>query len=623
MSSVKKYTYGEPFFTEAVVKEIERSAGDPAEFIVDKKARTFIYKLDPSTVCYGLGETVRGMNKRGWLYISNNTDEPHHEEGKNSLYASQNFLLIWSKKELFGIFIDYPGRLSFDIGYTETDTLTITFDDLDADVYIIRGESAEDIVKTFRGLIGKSYIPPKWAFGYGQSRWGYKSADDIREVAREYKKAGIPLDMIYLDIDYMEAYKDFTTNKETFPHFKEFVKEMADEGIHLIPIIDAGVKVEKGYEIYEEGIKGDYFCKDELGKPFTAAVWPGAVHFPDFFKEDTRKWFGDKYSKLVEMGIEGFWNDMNEPAIFYSDKGVKEAKKKLAAIPEKELTFENCGAYRDALSTLDDTYRDYHSFYHDVNGKKVRHDKIHNLYGYNMTRSAGEAFQRNYPDKKILMFSRSSYTGMHRYGGVWTGDNASWWSHLALNIAQMPALNMCGFLYCGADLGGFNDNTTEDLMLRWIAFGMFTPLMRNHSALGTRVQELYRFKNKETFANFIKLRHAFIPYIYDEFIKAAENDTMYFRPLSFVYSDDERTFEIEDQLLVGDSIMIAPVYKQNARGRMVYLPEDMKLLRFRGVEDYDVEEMKAGDHYVRAELNEVLVFVRHGRKFEIDDNIHI
>jgi alpha-glucosidase len=623
MSSVKKYTYGEPFFTEAVVKEIERSAGDPAEFIVDKKARTFIYKLDPSTVCYGLGETVRGMNKRGWLYISNNTDEPHHEEGKNSLYASQNFLLIWSKKELFGIFIDYPGRLSFDIGYTETDTLTITFDDLDADVYIIRGESAEDIVKTFRGLIGKSYIPPKWAFGYGQSRWGYKSADDIREVAREYKKAGIPLDMIYLDIDYMEAYKDFTTNKETFPHFKEFVKEMADEGIHLIPIIDAGVKVEKGYEIYEEGIKGDYFCKDELGKPFTAAVWPGAVHFPDFFKEDTRKWFGDKYSKLVEMGIEGFWNDMNEPAIFYSDKGVKEAKKKLAAIPEKELTFENCGAYRDALSTLDDTYRDYHSFYHDVNGKKVRHDKIHNLYGYNMTRSAGEAFQRNYPDKKILMFSRSSYTGMHRYGGVWTGDNASWWSHLALNIAQMPALNMCGFLYCGADLGGFNDNTTEDLMLRWIAFGMFTPLMRNHSALGTRVQELYRFKNKETFANFIKLRHAFIPYIYDEFIKAAENDTMYFRPLSFVYSDDERTFEIEDQLLVGDSIMIAPVYKQNARGRMVYLPEDMKLLRFRGVEDYDVEEMKAGDHYVRAELNEVLVFVRHGRKFEIDDNSHI
>jgi alpha-glucosidase len=228
-----------------------------------------------------------------------------------------------------------------------------------------------------------------------------------------------------------------------------------------------------------------------------------------------------------------------------------------------------------------------------------------------MTKAAGEAFEKLSPDKRILMFSRSSYIGMHRYGGIWHGDNHSWWSHLLLNIQQMPAANMCGFLYTGADIGGFGSDVTEDLLLRWTAFGIFTPLFRNHSAKYTRRQELYRFDNIPVFRNFVKIRYALIPYLYSEFMKAALGDKMLFKPLCFEYND-ERSFGVEDQLLLGESIMLAPVYTQNAEGRYVYLPEDMKLVRFRAFDDYDEEALSAGDHYVKAGLNEILVFVRKG-----------
>ena len=191
---------------------------------------------------------------------------------------------------------------------------------------MLEGENAYDIVKQFRHVIGRSYIPPKFAFGFGQSRWGYTTKEDFRTVAKGYRENHIPIDMIYMDIDYMQSFKDFTVNEENFPDFPEFVQEMDDQDIRLIPIIDAGVKVEPGYEIYEEGVKNNYFCKREDGSDFVAAVWPGDTHFPDMLNPEARKWFGDKYCFLIEQGIEGFWNDMNEPAIFYSSEGLAEAR---------------------------------------------------------------------------------------------------------------------------------------------------------------------------------------------------------------------------------------------------------------------------------------------------------
>ena len=614
---IKKYIYGTPLKTGAVVLDIPASDGTPAPFTYDAAGDTFTYNLKDRDMVFGLGETVRGINKRGWRYTSNNSDDPHHEETKESLYASQNFLIIDDGAECFGVFVDNPGTVTFDIGYTSAGVLTIKAQYNDTDFYVLNGDTPLELVTTFRKLVGKSYIPPLWAFGYGQSRWGYKTAGDIRAVAKGYKEAGIPVDMIYMDIDYMQDFKDFTVNPERFPDFENFVQEMKEQGIRLIPIIDAGVKIEDGYEIYEEGVKNGFFCKKEDGTNLVAAVWPGKVHFPDFLNFKAAEWFGRKYKALTDAGIEGFWNDMNEPAIFYTEDHLKEVFDGIDEYKGKEIDIWEYFKFNDLVSSLSNNPEDYKRFYHDFNGVKVRHDKVHNLYGFYMTKSAGEAFKEIAPDKDILLFSRASYTGMHRYGGVWTGDNFAWWSHLLLNIKMMPSLNMTGFLYSGADIGGFNANTTEDLMMRWVEFGLFTPLFRNHSALGTRDQELYRFERKKDFKNLIELRHALAPYIIRNFCYAAENDTMYIKPLWFEYRGDERTREVEDQLLVGDSIMIAPVYEQNATGRYVYLPEKMKMLRFRSYDDYDEEILEAGDHYVKAALNEVLVFLRSGKELTL------
>ena len=203
--------------------------------------------------------------------------------------------MVFSKDRQFGVYVDTPGKVSFDIGYTLLNKLTISFEDFDADIYIIDGSNVLDIVGQFRNIIGRSYIPPRWAFGFGQSRWSYMTADEVRQVADKYQAAGIPLDMIYLDIDYMERFKDFTVDEKAFPEFPKFVEEMRKRGIHLVPIIDAGVKIEDGYDVYEEGVEKGYFVKKDNGENLVAAVWPGKVHFPDFLNDEARAWFGNKF----------------------------------------------------------------------------------------------------------------------------------------------------------------------------------------------------------------------------------------------------------------------------------------------------------------------------------------
>ena len=607
---IRKYRYGAPFNTEAVTGEI-KTANDafPYGKISQEEGFSFTYVMEEDDIVYGLGEASRGINKRGYCYISNCTDDPNHTEDKRSLYGAHNFIIV-SGKTTFGLFFDYPSELTFDIGYTRMDTLKVTCADADLDVYVIEGESAYDIVKQFRHVIGRSYIPPKFAFGFGQSRWGYATREDFRKVAAGYRENHIPLDMIYMDIDYMDSYKDFTLNPENFPDFPEFVKEMKDQGLRLIPIIDAGVKVESGYDVYEEGVENRYFCQREDGSDFVAAVWPGDTHFPDFLNKDARKWFGDKYSFLTSQGIEGFWNDMNEPAIFYSSEGMEEAKKLAGEFSQDKEGRIHAWKMQGELNGLANNPEDYRRFYHNVDGKRIRHDKVHNLFGYNMTRAAGEAFDRIDPEKRFLMFSRSSYIGMHRYGGIWMGDNKSWWSHILLNLKMLPSLNMCGFLYTGADLGGFGADATRDLVLRHMALGVFTPLMRNHSALGTREQECYQFENVEDFRNVVNVRYRLVPYLYSEYMKAALNDDMYFKPLGFVYPEDRMAIRVEDQLILGNEIMIAPVYEQNARGRYVYLPEEMKFVKFLADGSISEEVLEKGVHYVEVALNEVPLFIR-------------
>lgn len=615
---IQKYIYGDPIETDAVIKEIPTSEGHPSYGTISTQdGFSFTYIMQPEDIVYGLGESNRGINKRGFLYVSNCTDEPNHTEDKQSLYGAHNFIIVDGINHSFGLFVDYPTNLTFDIGYTRQDTLSITCADADLKLYVIDGSDAYDITRQFRHIIGRSYIPPRFAFGFGQSRWGYEKPEDFRKVVSEHRKAHVPLDMVYMDIDYMDGYKDFTVNTEAFPDFKGFVDEMKEDHIHLVPIIDAGVKIEEGYDAYEEGLAGDYFCKKEDGSNFEAAVWPGLTHFPDVLNPAARAWFGQKYDSLLSQGIDAFWNDMNEPAIFYTPEGMAEKQKITKELLSGDSKYPPVAIFY--LMSGNDISSDYARMYHKIDGKLVCHNKVHNLFGYNMTRAASEAFAKLVPDRRILLFSRSSYIGMHRYGGIWTGDNKSWWSHILLCLKMLPGLNMCGFLYVGCDLGGFGENTTRDLLLRFLALGVFTPLMRNHSATRTREQEFYQFEDPQDFAAVIGVRYRLLPYLYSEYMKAALGDDLYFKPLAFTYSDDAVARQIEDQLMLGNEIMIAPVYTQNAAGRPVYLPEEMIFVKFLADGTILRETWEKGWHFAEVALNEVPLFIRKDHKIPVVD----
>ena len=656
---VKKCEYGKPFETYAVVNSeniSEAAENDKKALFVeaamemalepyggitwdrpedgnDMHAMQYRVRMSDGDVVYGLGENVRGINKRGWVYESKCSDDPNHTESKRSLYGAHNFIIIADSDNPAaskGLFIDYPGRVIFDIGYLDKNELVITVCSGNFTAYVVSpamdGADGSDnhlysIVRQFRHIIGKSYVPPRWAFGYQQCRWSYMSADEVCGVVDSYRKRNIPIDAVYLDIDYMERYKDFTVNKETFPDFADFVKKMREKHIHLVPIIDAGVKIEDGYDTYEEGRKNGYFCKEADGEDFVAGVWPGRVHFPDVLNEDARRWFGHGYKVLLDAGIDGFWNDMNEPAIFYSEKHLKEVFDKIDDYKGKNLDIQSFFEFKGMVEGVANNLGDYERFYHRAtqpDGEAVvRHDHVHNLYGFNMTRAASESFKELAPDKDILMFSRASYIGMHRYGGIWTGDNHAWWSHILLSLKMLPSLNMCGFMYVGSDVGGFNDNTTEELLMRWMGLAVFVPLMRNHAAAGTRYQELYRFTDTDAFKNIVTMRYALIPYLWEAYRKAVEQDTLMYRPLGFEHPEDRVAVATEDQLYVGEDIMICPVYTQNAVGRYVYLPEPMTMVRMKSADEYELEKYEAGHYFVEIPAQEIVFFIRDGHRIPL------
>ena len=632
---VKKFTFGKPFDTEAVVLPVKASKGTLPFGNARKKDGGLCWTcpLFDGDKIFGLGETMRGLDKRGYRFDSFNTDQPNQTETTQSLYGSHNFLIVFGKKT-FGLFVDYPGRVCFDLGFTNNSELCIKTERADCDLYFIipqkKGGALKQIARAFRELTGKSYVPPKWAFGFCQSRWGYACAADIQKVWKTYRKLGIPLDSICMDIDYMQDYKDFTVDAKKFPDFKKFAARLKRDGVRLVPIIDAGIKKQKGYKVYEEMLAKKLACATKDGSAFVAGVWPGDSVFADFLNPAARRWFGLQYKALLDAGIEGFWNDMNEPALYYPQENLKKVFARLEEFKTRPLDvtglFEFTGTANSVLNNADD----YKRFYHKVSAKRagafaatkpdkdknvlVNHNDVHNLFGYNMTRGAMEAFEELEPKSRPLLYSRSSYIGAHRYGGVWTGDNHSYWGDILLSLQQVASLNMAGFLYTGSDIGGFNGDASRDLLLRWTAFALFTPLFRNHAARGTREQEYYQFEKPEAFKSMVELRYALIPYLYSEFLKAAKGDGLFARPLAFDFEGDERACGVHDQLLIGNEIMAAPIYVQNARGRYVYLPEPMTMVEWNGGKIKAQKKLSKGDHFVEVPLESVVFFVRNKKK---------
>lgn len=607
-NGIEEFVFGTPVETGAILEEGRPEAVEFPENITLGEPTRWTLNLAPKDRVYGLGEQLGSMNRRGRRFRSYCRDEANHTEDKQELYGAHNFFIHLRGQEPMGYFIDFPGEVEYDVGFQDDRVFSIAIHGKNFRILKIPGSTPEAIISKFLQVAGKAYRPPKWAFGYFQSRWGYKDQNEIEAVYRRFQKEDLPLEGIFLDLDYMEDFKNFTVSRERFPKFQQFVQELKKEGVYLVPIIDAGVKIEPGYEVYEQGIKGNHFCVDEQQNPYVAAVWPGKVHFPDFLQSSTRKWFADQYRFLTDLGIEGVWNDMNEPAIFYDEKNLEEAVDLASQCRGKNLNVHEFFRLKDTFGNLLNDEEYHRRFYHRKEGESYLHRDVHNLYGDYMTRAAHQGLEKHL-NRRFLLISRASSIGMHRYGGIWTGDNASWWSHLEENIRMMASINMCGFYYIGGDTGGFGGQCSGELLTRWFQFSAFTPLFRNHSALDTREQEPYAF-SREVLANsrsLLKCRYRLIPYLYSTYMKAVDQYQLFFKPLAFQYPSGYQ--EVEDQLLIGEEIMLAPVHKQNRSHRLVDLPEGMAQVTL-GEESTDIVMAPAGPQKMTYGLDHLRFYLR-------------
>jgi alpha-glucosidase len=369
--------------------------------------------LDSNHIIWGLAEQMGPINKRGRRITLYNSDVFQHVPEKRSLYGSHGFVMVFTETSGYSFFLDHPGQTDWDLGFAEPSQITIQVPGMGFDLYSLEGQSPADWVPEYIKLTGLPYLPPRWAFGYHQSRWGYGSAEDLHRIADSFEKHDIPLDMIALDIDYMDQFKVFTADKGKFPQLKETLSDLKKRGIRVVPIIDPGVKVENDYWVYESGIQGQHFIQNEKGEPFLGQVWPGWTHFPDFQNARTRSWWADLYKDFLEAGFEGFWNDMNEPAIFFTPEGIQWLGEQFKLFQERQdQGVENFFTMMQASSGLSNAIQDYKRMIQTQDdGSTISLHEIHNLYGHNMSRATREGLDKHLPEKRSLLFSRANTAG--------------------------------------------------------------------------------------------------------------------------------------------------------------------------------------------------------------------
>lgn len=531
-------------------------------------ASAIVKKLGKEDAVYGLGDKPGCLNRRGYVYVNWNTDNPApHVDSFKSLYKSIPFFMVLGENYCYGIFADNTYKTTFDFGFESSEYYIVSHEKGFLDYYFFPGEKPSDVVKKYTGLTGTTPLFQRWIYGSHQSRWGYCSQDEILGIAEAFEKNEIPCDVIHMDIDYMDGYRVFTFDKERFPDTKALSETLADKGIKLISIIDPGVKKDEAYFMYREGMEMDAFAHDAQGAVYENAVWPGTSVFPDFSREDVRKWWGEKTKILLDHGIRGIWNDMNEPASFRGP------------LPD------------------------------DVKFAAGAHDEIHNIYGHLMAKATYEGLLEQDNGRRPFVLTRAAYAGSQKYCGGWTGDNHSIWSHLTLSLEQICNLSLCGMAMCGSDIGGFGSDVTPELLVRFYQAAVFAPFFRNHSAVGTRRQEPWLFdeKTRDAVRKTVRLRYRFIPYIYDLARECERTGEPIVRPLVYEYPHDKMVRNICDEYLLGKFVLAAPVTVPGKFAREVYLPEGEWY-------DYETNEKYTGGKYILADapLDKVPVFIRAG-----------
>ncbi|AZN77364.1 alpha-glucosidase [Lactobacillus acidophilus] len=515
----------------------------------DKNYYEIVKKLASDEQFYGLGDKTGFLNKRHYAYNNWNTDDPAPQvESFPSLYKSVPILLGLKDGHPYGIFFDNTYRNHIDLGKESNDYYYYSAVDGNIDYYIIGGDSLKEIITNYTYLTGRVPMPQKWTLGYQQSRWGYSvSQKQVEKIAENLRKYDLPCDVLHLDIDYMRGYRVFTWRKDTYESPDKFIKKMRKLGFRIITIIDPGVKKDDDYKIYKEGLEKGYFVKAPDGTVYVNEVWPGDAVFPDFGRKEVRKWWARNCKYLVDLGVSGIWDDMNEPASFRGE------------IPQ-DIVFHN----EEQAST---------------------HKKMHNVYGHNMAKATYEGLKK-YSGKRPFVITRAAYAGTQKFSTVWTGDNQSLWTHVQMMIPQLCNLGMSGFSFAGTDIGGFGADTTPELLTRWIEGALFSPLYRNHAALGTRSQEPWIFGEPtlSIYRKYLKLRYRFIPYLYDEFYREIKTGLPIMRPLVLNYENDPQVYNLNDEYMVGEDILAAPVVQEGQTKRAVYLPKGKWIDFWNGVE---------------------------------------
>ncbi|MET6997897.1 glycoside hydrolase family 31 protein [Chitinophaga defluvii] len=488
---------------------------------------------------YGLGDKPTDLNLRGKRLENYGTDAYGYHKDTDPLYRNIPFYYGLHHGIGYGIFFDNSFRTIFDFGEEREDVQSFWARGGEMNYYFIYGPELLQVAEAYTKITGTPELPPLWALGYHQCRWSYYPDTRVKEIAAEFRKRQIPCDVIYLDIDYMEGFRCFTWSKEGFPDPAGLIKELSAQGFKVVVIIDPGIKVDPNYAIYQEGVKNDYFCKRADGALMEGDVWPGKCVFPDYTNPRVREWWSSLFKSLVDTGVRGVWNDMNEPAVF-------------------------------ELGTFPEDVR------HDYDGEQVSHRKAHNVYGHLMSKSTAAGMKKYLMPNRPFLITRSCYAGVQRWSSVWTGDNVSSWEHLWLASVQCQRLAVSGISFTGSDIGGFIGEPDGELYTRWIQLATFHPLMRTHSASNETGfnQEPWSFGSKYEFVvkKFIQLRYQLLPYLYTTFWQNAAYGTPMLRPLAFVAQHDPQTHNCTHEFMFGDALLISHVSEAGMKEKEVYLP---------------------------------------------------
>ncbi len=514
------------------------NADDPAFGTSWNGTQVSAYKtLQEGERFIGLGEKTGNLDRRGNAYVNWNTDYFGYPADADPLYLSTPFYIGLHHGFAYGIFFNNSYRSVFNFGASNNRFASFSAEDGLMDYFFLHAEDVAGILKLYSRLTGRMPLPPKWALGFQQCRYSYFPDSEVLNMARTFREKDIPADVIYLDIHYMNGYKVFTFHPERFPEPEQLTSRLREMGFHTAVIVDPGIKVEEGYPYYREGKEQGFFVKYPDGADYAAEVWPGLCHFPDFTNPSAREWWGRSFKFYTEKGIDGFWNDMNEPA-----------------------TWGQC-------------VPDLIEF--DFDGRRTTHREAHNVYGMNMARATYEG-TRKILGRRPFVLTRAGFSGVQRYAAVWTGDNTASDEHMLAGVRLLLSMGLTGIPFAGNDVGGFAGEATPALFARWIAIGAFSPFFRAHSMINTRSAEPWAFGEEvEAISrNYIKLRYRLMPYLYSLFYEAAAEGLPVIRPLAWYQPWDEFAYDpaYQNQFWFGPFMMVAPVRSDQFMAK-VFLPE--------------------------------------------------